>query len=178
MSWWSGPGCNFSTQTRSADISSKINYCGMTCWKWNQNASRRLAACQSYYCWKFSVYCGGWGFTRIKLSNADCYLWNITLEIYCWMSLVWIWLLSKVCSSKHNVLTVNKGIFIQSRRIDHKHGKMLSAHRNAGLEQKWPRMADENLPTSLLIFCYLVKKTPWIDFLMCYQLIRNKGFII
>ena len=45
--------------------------------------------------------------------------------------------------------------FIQSRRIDHKHGKMLSDHRDAGLEQIWPRMADENLPTNLLIFCYL-----------------------
>ena len=36
---------------------------------------------------------------------------------------------------------------------------MLSDHRDAELEQKWPRMADENLPTNLLIFCYLVKKT-------------------
>ena len=52
--------------------------------------------------------------------------------------------------------------FIQSRRIDHKHGKMLSDHRDAGLEKIWPRTADENLPTSLLIFCYLVKKSPWI----------------
>ena len=68
--------------------------------------------------------------------------------------------------------------FIQSRRIDHKHGKMLSDHRDAGLEQIWPRMADENLPTNLLIFCYLVKKTTWIDFLICYQLIENKGLII
>ena len=67
--------------------------------------------------------------------------------------------------------------FIQSRRIDHKHGKMLSDNRDAGLEQIWPRMADENLPTNLLIFCYLVKKTPWIDFLICYQLIENKGLI-
>ena len=37
---------------------------------------------------------------------------------------------------------------------------MLSDYRDAGLEQKWPRVADENLPTNLLIFCYLVKKTP------------------
>ena len=27
---------------------------------------------------------------------------------------------------------------------------MLSDHRDAGLEQKWPRMEDENLPTNLL----------------------------
>ena len=95
---------------------------------------------------------------------------GLSLWIYCWMSLVWIWLLTKVCSSQHNVLTVSV-FLIPFRRIDHKHGKMLSDHRDAGLEQKWPRMADENLPTNLLIFCYLVKKTPWIDFLMCYQLI-------
>ena len=38
------PGCIFSTQTRSAGISSKINCCGMTCWKRNQNVSRHLAA--------------------------------------------------------------------------------------------------------------------------------------
>ena len=43
----SAPGYIFSTQTRSADISSKIN-----CWEWlvqwkrNQNVSRHLAACQ------------------------------------------------------------------------------------------------------------------------------------
>ena len=93
------------------------------------------------------------------------------------MGLVWIWLLAtnKVCSSQHNVLSVSKSIF---RRIDHKHENMLSDHRDAGLEQIWPRMADENLPTNLLIFCYLVKKSPWIDFLMCYQLVENKGFII
>ena len=40
------PGCIFSTQARSADISSKTNCCGMTCWKRNQNVSRHLAACQ------------------------------------------------------------------------------------------------------------------------------------
>ena len=50
--------------------------------------------------------------------------------------------------------------FIWSGRIDHKHEKMLSDHRDAGLEQIWPCMADENLPTNLLIFCYLVKKSP------------------
>ena len=33
------PGCIFSTQTRNAGISSKINCCGMTCWKRNQNVS-------------------------------------------------------------------------------------------------------------------------------------------
>ena len=38
------PGCIFSTQTRSTGISSKINCCGMTCWKRNQNVSRHLAA--------------------------------------------------------------------------------------------------------------------------------------
>ena len=101
-------------------------------------------------------------FTGIKLSNVgDSYLWNITSDI-CRMGLVWTWLLTtnKVCSS-HNVLSV-RVFFIQSRRIDHKHGKMLSDHRDAGLEQIWPRTTDENLPTSLLIFCYLVKKSPWI----------------
>ena len=36
---------------------------------------------------------------------------GLSLWIYCWMSLVWIWLLIKVCSSQHNVLTVSKGIF-------------------------------------------------------------------
>ena len=65
---------------------------------------------------------------------------------------------------------------MRSRRNDQKHEKMLSDHRDAGLKQIWPRMADENLPTNLLVFCYL--KSPWIDFLMCYQLVENKGFII
>ena len=53
---------------------------------------------------------------------------------------------------------------------------MLSDHRDAGLEKKWPRMADENLPTNLLIFYYLVKKTPWIDFLVRFQLIKKERF--
>ena len=65
--------------------------------------------------------------------------------------------------------------FMRSRRIDHKHEKM-SDHRDAGLKQIWPCMADENLPTNLLVFCY--PKSSWIDFLMCYQLVENKGFII
>ena len=111
---------------------------------------------------KRRVHGGVGGFTGIKLSNVgDSYLWNTTSDI-CRMGLVWIWLLTtnKVCSS-HNVLSV-RVFFIQSRRIDHKHGKMLSDHRDAGLEQIWPRTADENLPTSLLIFCNLVKKRPWI----------------
>ena len=126
---------------------------------------------QNYLLWndllkakpKRRVHGGVWGITGIKLSNVgDNYLWNITSDI-CRMGLVWIWLLTtnKVCSSQHNVLSV-RVFFIQSRRIDHKHGKMLSDHRDAGLEQIWPRTADENLPTSLLIFCYLVKKSPWI----------------
>ena len=125
---------------------------------------------QNYLLWndllkakpKRRVHGGVWRFTGIKLSNVgDSYLWNITSDI-CRMGLVWIWLLTtnKVCSS-HNVLSV-RVFFIQSRRIDHKHGKMLSDHRDAGLEQIWPRTVDENLPTSLLIFCYLVKKSPWI----------------
>ena len=149
MFWWSGPGSIFSTQTRGADISSKITCYGMTCWKRNQNVV-------------YTVESKG-GFTGMKLSNVgDSYLWNITSDI-CRMDLVWIWLLTtnKVCSSQHNVLSV-RVFFIQSRRIDHKHGKMLSDHRDAGLEQIWPRTADENLPTSLLTFCYLVKKSPWI----------------
>ena len=126
---------------------------------------------QNYLLWndllkakpKRRVHGGVWGFTGIKLSNVgDSYLWNITSDI-CRMGLVWIWLLTtnKVCSSQHNVLSV-RVFFIQSRRIDHKRGKMLSDHRDAVLEQIWPRTADENLPTSLLIFCYLVKKSPWI----------------
>ena len=126
---------------------------------------------QNYLLWndllkakpKRLVHGGVWGFTGIKLSNVgDSYLWNITSDI-CRMGLVWIWLLTtnKVCSSQHNVLSV-RVFFIQSRRIDHKRRKMLSDHRDAVLEQIWPRTADENLPTSLLIFCYLVKKSPWI----------------
>ena len=126
---------------------------------------------QNYLLWndllkakpKRRVHGGVWVFTGIKLSNVgDSYLWNITSDI-CRMGLVWIWLLTtnKVCSSQHNVLSV-RVFFIQSRRIDHKRGKMLSDHRDAVLEQIWPRTADENLPTSLLIFCYLVKKSPWI----------------
>ena len=149
MFWWSGPGSIFSTQTWGADISSKITCYGMTCWKRNQNVVYTVESV--------------WGFTGIKLSNVgDSYLWNITSDI-CRMGLVWIWLLTtnKVCSSQHNVLSVTV-FFIQSRRIDHKHGIMLSDHRDAGLEQIWPRTADENLPTSLFIFCYLVKKSPWI----------------
>ena len=42
--------------------------------------------------------------------------------------------------------------FIRSRRIDHKQEKMLPDHRDAGLEQIWPRIADENLPSKLLAF--------------------------
>ena len=73
---------------------------------------------------KRCVHGGVWGFSGIKLSNVgDSYLWNITSDI-CRMGLVWIWLLTtnKVCSSQHNVLSV-RVFFIQSRRIDHKHGK-------------------------------------------------------
>ena len=75
---------------------------------------------------KRRVHGGVWGFTGIKLSNVgDSYLWNITSDI-CRMGLVWIWLLTtnKVCSS-HNVLSV-RVFFIQSRRIDHKHGQVLA----------------------------------------------------
>ena len=32
-------------------------------------------------------------------------------------------------------------IFHSALEVDHKHGKMLSDHRDAGLEQIWPRMA-------------------------------------
>ena len=162
---WSGPGCIFSTQTRSADISSKINCCGMTCWKRNQNLVYTVESgdSQGLNCqMQVIVICGislrkyaGWvlyGYdclppTRFVLHNTMCYQ---SVRVF----------------------------FIQSRRIDDKHGKMLSDHRDAWLEQIWPRMANENLPTNLLIFCYLVMKSPWIDFLMCYQLIENKDFII
>ena len=46
--YWISTRLHFSTQTRSAGISSKINCCGMTCWKRNQNVSRHLAACQFF----------------------------------------------------------------------------------------------------------------------------------
>ena len=147
MFWWSGPG-SLSFQHKHRALTSAPKLPAM---EWLEKAKP-----------KRRVHGGVWGFTGIKLSNVgDSYLWNITSDI-CRMGLVWIWLLTtnKVCSS-HNVLSV-RVFFIQSRRIDHKHGKMLSDHRDAGLEQIWPRTADENLPTSLLIFCYLVKKSPWI----------------
>ena len=77
----SAPGCIFSTQTRSADISSKIN-----CWEWLVESETKTSAVT----WQHANYhsrnsvevqCFP-GFTRIKLSNhanaADWYMWNIT----------------------------------------------------------------------------------------------------
>ena len=75
------PGCIFSTQTRSADISSKIN-----CWEWLIESETKTSAVT----WQHAYYhswnrCGSSvfpGITRIKLSNhanaADWYMWNIT----------------------------------------------------------------------------------------------------
>ena len=77
----SAPGCIFSTQTRSADISSKIN-----CWEWLVESETKTSAVT----WQHANYhsrnsvevqCFP-GFTRIKRSNhanaADWYMWNIT----------------------------------------------------------------------------------------------------
>ena len=79
-------------------------------------------------------------------------IWNITLDI--------------LLDESFMDMTAYQGLFFTPQCAKSvkvffiKHGKMLSDYRDAGLEQKWPRMADENLPTNLLIFCYLVKKTP------------------
>ena len=165
MSWWPGPGSIFSTQTRSADTSSKINCCGMTSWKRNQNVVYTVESGDSQ---------------RLNYQMQVIAICGISLRIYAAWVLYGYDCLPPTRFVLHNTLCYQSVsiLFIQSRNIDHKHGKMLSDHRDAGLEQIWPRMADENLPTSLLIFCYLVKKSTWIDFLMCYQLIENKGFII
>ena len=72
------PGCIFSTQTRSADISSKIN-----CWEWLVESETKTSAVTwqhaNYHSWNsVDVQCFP-GFTRIKLSNAaHWYMWNIT----------------------------------------------------------------------------------------------------
>ena len=175
MSWWSGPGCIFSTQTGSADISSKINCCGRTCWKRNQDVSRHLA---TYYCWSsvYTMECGdSQGLNCQMHVIAIC---GISLRTYAGWVLYGYDCLPPTRFVLHNTMCYQsvRVFFIRSRRINHKHEKMLSDHRDAGLEQIWPRMADENLPTNLLVFCYL--KSPWIHFLMCYQLVENKSFII
>ena len=77
----SAPGCIFSTQTRSADISSKIN-----CWEWFVESETKTSAVtwqHANYHSRNSVEVQSFsGFTRIKLSNhanaADWYMWNIT----------------------------------------------------------------------------------------------------
>ena len=72
------PGCIFSTQTRSADISSKIN-----CWEWLVESKTKTSAVTwqhaNYHSWNsVEVQCFQ-GFRRIKLSiAADWYMWNIT----------------------------------------------------------------------------------------------------
>ena len=146
MSWWSGPGCIFSTHTRSADISSKINV---------ESGDSQGLNCQMHVI----AICG------------------IALRIYAGWVLYGNDCLPPTRFVLHNTMCYQsvRVFFMRSRRIDHKHEKM-SDHRDAGLKQIWPRIADENLPTNLLVFCYL--KSPWIDFLMCYQLVESKGFII
>ena len=77
----SAPGCIFSTQTRSADTSSKIN-----CWEWFVESETKTPAVtwqHANYHSRNSVEVQSFpGFTRIKLSNhanaADWYMWNIT----------------------------------------------------------------------------------------------------
>ena len=110
---------------------------------------------QNYLLWnhllkakpKRRVHGGVCGFTGIKLSNVgNSYLWNITSDI-CRMGNVWIWLFTtnKVCSS-HSVLSV-RVFFIQSLMIDHKHGKMLSDHRNiAGTSREKNRHRYSGVP--------------------------------
>ena len=110
---WSGPGCIFSKQTRSTDTSSKINCCGMTFWKRNQNISCHLT-------WQHannttvgsSVYTVDSQASCCQMQVEVIAICGISLRLYCRMVPVWIWLLAnKVCSSQHNVRSVSKSIF-------------------------------------------------------------------
>ena len=95
----SAPGCIFSTQTRSADISSKIN-----CWEWLvENAKpKRQPSLGSMpittvgTVWKFSV--------SRDLQGLNCQIMQMLLIdicgislIYYRMSLAWIWLILTTC---------------------------------------------------------------------------------
>ena len=165
MFWWSGPARLYLFNTNTGRWHQLQNYL-----LWNDLLKAKP---------KCRVHDGVCGFTGIKLSNVgDSYLWNITSDI-CRMRLVWIWLLTtnKVSSSQHNVLSV-RVFFIQSWRIDHKHGIMLSDHRDAGLEQIWPARQMKIYQPACWYFVTSWLRKPMNYFLMCYQLIENKGFII
>ena len=90
------PGCIFSTQTRSADISSKIN-----CWEWLVESETKTSAVTSQHAtvgtvWKFSV--------SRDLQGLNCQIMQMLLIDICGislidfrMSLVCIWLSLTTC---------------------------------------------------------------------------------
>ena len=143
----SAPGCIFSTQTRSADISSKIN-----CWEFVESETKTSAVTWQHANYhsrnSVEVQCFP-GFTRIK--SCKC-CWLIYVE-YHWYITGWVlrgydlswqhagWLRGPHCHKTMCCQTV-RVFCIQSRRIDHKHGKIvrLSDQRVPGLEQIYMAM--------------------------------------
>ena len=128
---------------------------------------------QNYLLWndllkakpKRRVHGGVCGFTGIKLSNVgDSYLWNITSHI-CRIGLVWIWLLTtnKVCSSQHNVLSF-RVFFIQSRRIDHKRGKILSGGRFKNTYELLNLRALKSSPVNKIYIFQCMRKIFCVEF--------------
>ena len=91
------PGWIFSTQTRSAGISSKINCCGMTCWKQKPKRQPSLGSMPITSVgtvWKFSAARDLQGLNCQMLLIDIC---GISLLIYYRMILAWIWLNPTTC---------------------------------------------------------------------------------
>ena len=91
----SAPGCIFSTQTRSADTSYKIN-----CWEWFVESETKTSAVTwqhaNYHSRKFSL--------SRDLQGLNCQIMQMLLIdtcgislIYYRMSLAWIWLILTTC---------------------------------------------------------------------------------
>ena len=133
--YWISPGLHLLNTNTERWHQLQYKLLGMTCWKRNQNVSRHLAACQLpqlEQCGSpgVEVQCFPW-FTRIKLSNtADWYMWNIT-DILPDESCVDMTYPDNMLAGLEGITVTMccqtvRVFCIQSQRIDHKHGKILS----------------------------------------------------
>ena len=188
FSYWISPGLHLLNTNRSADISSKLN-----CWEWLVESETKTSAVTwqhaNYHSWNsVKVQCFP-GFTRIKLSNtADWYMWNFT-DILPDQSCVDM-------TYPDNMLAGLEGLTATLPQCAVKQWEYFAFNLGGSIinmvkycqtvrpERLWPRPNiyghawQKIYQTTCFIFCYLGGYEIHTDFLMRYQPIENKGFII